>query len=231
MSAFKLVVFDYDGTLFDTRPAIVHCLQRAFEDCGRAVPAREAVAGAVGAGLPLQDTLLLLNPRLRHDRIALEELVVTYRRLYRDEAAPLLRPFPGAMDTLRQLHEGGVKCAVVSNKGIDAVRRSLDESGLSAFIDLVLAEQPGVPNKPDPAVVSQLILPHFPQLPRTQMLIVGDTETDILFARRASLACCWASYGYGDAQRCRTLAPVYEIGSITELLALVVETAPCTALG
>lgn len=125
LSAFRLIVFDYDGTLFDTRPAIVHCLRRAFEDCGRTIPALEAAPDVVGAGLTLQDTLLVLDPRLHHDRAALQELVVTYRRLYRDEAVPLLRPFPGTADTLRHLHKAGIKSAVVSNKGIDAVRRSL----------------------------------------------------------------------------------------------------------
>lgn len=100
---------------------------------------------------------------------------------------------------------------------------------MSAFVELVVAEQPGVPNKPDPGVVSQVILPHFPELGRTQMLMVGDTETDILFARRASLACCWASYGYGNVQRCRLLAPAFEIASITELAALLAEVPPNTA--
>ena len=43
MSTFKAIVFDYDGTLFDTRPAIVHCIQRAFEQQRRPIPAREPV--------------------------------------------------------------------------------------------------------------------------------------------------------------------------------------------
>jgi phosphoglycolate phosphatase len=119
---------------------------------------------------------------------------------------------------------------VVSNKGDDAVRRSLDESALGALVDLVIAERPGVPNKPDPAIVSEFILPHFPLLRRGQILMVGDTETDILFARKASIASCWASYGYGNGQRCRMLAPAYEIFSISELAALVLDAASYAAL-
>jgi len=34
MKGFDAIVFDYDGTLFDTRPAIIHCVQRPFEECG-----------------------------------------------------------------------------------------------------------------------------------------------------------------------------------------------------
>jgi len=221
LSNFKAVVFDYDGTLFDTRPAIINCLRRAFEECGRTVPALDAVADAVTTGLTLPETVLALDPRLRNDRTALNELVVTYRKLYGDEGRQWLRPFPGAAQALRRLHRSGAKCIVVSNKGIEAIRRSLDEAGLSQFIDLALGDAPGMPNKPDPAIVTAVILPRYSQLQRHQILMVGDTEVDILFARRAGIPCCWASYGYGQTDRCRKLAPDHEIAAISELPALV----------
>jgi phosphoglycolate phosphatase len=50
-----------------------------------------------------------------------------------------------------------------------------------------------------------------------RMLMVGDTETDIVFAKASGIACCWASYGYGDMGRCRALAPQYEIAGIADL--------------
>jgi len=51
--------------------------------------------------------------------------------------------------------------------------------------------------------------------------VVGDTEIDILLARRTGIPCCWASYGYGETERCRALKPEYEISSIEQLPALV----------
>jgi phosphoglycolate phosphatase len=54
-----------------------------------------------------------------------------------------------------------------------------------------------------------------------QILMVGDTELDILFAKKSGMSCCWVSYGYGDAQRCRALKPEHEIASIAELPMLV----------
>ena len=70
MSEFKVVIFDYDGTLFDTRPAIVHCIERAFAACGRPIPALKAVAGTVNTGLPLQETFFVLDENLRTERAA-----------------------------------------------------------------------------------------------------------------------------------------------------------------
>lgn len=221
MSGYKVIVFDYDGTLFDTRPAIVHCIQRAFTECGRSIPALEAVAGTVRTGLPLQETFFALDKNLRVERAALNEIVGTYRKIYLDEGATLAEPFAGVGDALRDIDATGAKCVIVSNKGIAAIRQSLDQSRLSSFVELVFGDEPGLPKKPDPAILMDHILPRYGQLQMEQMLVVGDTEVDILFAKRTGISCCWASYGYGETERCRKLAPEHEISSIAELPALV----------
>ena len=221
MSGFKVVVFDYDGTLFDTRPAIVHCIQRAFAACGRPIPTLEAIAGTVRTGLPLQETFFILDKNLSTERAALNEIVGTYRKIYLDEGAPLAKPFVGVRDALQDIHAHGIKCVVVSNKGIAAIRQSLDQSQLSSFADFVFGDEPGLPKKPDPAILLDHILPRYAQLQRGEMLMVGDTEIDIILAKRAGIACCWASYGYGETERCRTLKPEHEISGIEELPALV----------
>ena len=221
MSGFKVVIFDYDGTLFDTRPAIVHCIQRAFAACGRPIPALEAIAGTVRTGLPLQETFFVLDKNLRTERAALNEIVGTYRKIYLDEGAPLAKPFVGVREALQDIHARGTKCVIVSNKGIAAIRQSLDQSQLGSFVDLVFGDEPGLPKKPDQAIVMDHILPRYAPLQCEQILVVGDTEIDILLAKRAGIACCWASYGYGKTERCRQLAPEHEISSIEQLPALV----------
>jgi phosphoglycolate phosphatase len=221
MSGFKVVVFDYDGTLFDTRPAIVHCIQRAFAACGRPIPALEAIAGTVRTGLPLQETFFVFDKNLRAERAALNEIVKTYRKIYLDEGAPLTKPFVGVRNALQDIHAGGTKCVVVSNKGIAAVRQSLDQSQLNSFVDFVFGDEPGLPKKPDPAILVDHILPRYAPLRREQILVVGDTEIDILLAKRAGISCCWASYGYGETERCRQLAPEHQISGIEQLAALV----------
>jgi phosphoglycolate phosphatase len=89
------------------------------------------------------------------------------------------------------------------------------------FIDLVLGEAPEVPLKPDPALLNDRIVPKFPQIAKTRMLMIGDTEVDIKFAHSSEIACCWAAYGFGDRQRCTTLSPKYTIETIVELGTIV----------
>jgi phosphoglycolate phosphatase len=221
MSRFRVVVLDYDGTLFDTRPAIVHCIARAFTTRGRAVPASGVIAATVGTGITLPETLIVLDQRLRDDRIARDELVDLYRTLYLAEAAAFVKPYAGVSDALQRLHASAIQCLIVSNKGVAAIRQSLDANGFSPFIDGVFGDQPGVPNKPDPALMTELILPRCAPVTPAQIVVVGDTETDIAFAKAAGVGSCWVSHGYGDKECCMKLAPDHVIGAITELPHLV----------
>jgi phosphoglycolate phosphatase len=221
MSEIEVIVFDYDGTLFDTRPAILHCIQRALAACGRPIPALEIVANTVKTGLPLQETFVVLDAGLHTDRIALNNLIGIYRELYLDESTPLLKPFAGVGKVLQRTQGAGTKNAVVSNKGIAAIRQSLDQWGLTSLVDWVFADELGLPKKPDPAIMIDHILPRYAPLQKAQILMVGDTEADILFAKNAGIACCWASYGYGEIERCRALSPEHEISDIAELPAIV----------
>jgi len=221
MSAIAAIIFDYDGTLFDTRPAIIHCIERTFALSGRPIPPMAAILRTVASGITLQDTFLHLDQALQQDPAALQDRVKIYRTIYQDEEAALLKPFSGAAEVLRELHTGGTTCIVVSNKGGAAIRRSLEGAALNPFVDLVLADEAGLPKKPDPALITDHVLPRYSGLQSRQILMVGDTATDILFARASGMPCCWASYGYGDVERCRALDPEHEISSIEELPALL----------
>ena len=221
MSAIAAIIFDYDGTLFDTRPAIIRCIERTFALSGRPIPPMAAILRTVASGITLQDTFLHLDQALQQDPAALQDRVKIYRTIYQDEEAALLKPFSGAAEVLRELHTGGTTCIVVSNKGGAAIRRAVEGAALNPFVDLVLADEAGLPKKPDPALITDHVLPRYSGLQSRQILMVGDTATDILFARASGMPCCWASYGYGDVERCRALDPEHEISSIEELPALL----------
>ena len=218
---FDLLIFDFDGTLCDTRVAIGHCLERALAEHGRSIPPPGQTASIVSKGLSLPETIILLDPGLRAQSGAVTETVSTYRSFYRSEGDAFVTMVPGANIALRDIHAQGVKCIVVSNKGVDAIHQSLERFELSPFIDLVFGEEPGVPFKPDPALLTDRIAPKFSQIIKQRMLMVGDTEADIQFAHAGGIACCWATYGFGDPRRCTALSPEYHIDSIGDFPAFV----------
>jgi phosphoglycolate phosphatase len=218
---FDLLIFDFDGTLCDTRFAIAHCLERALSKYGRPIPPPEHTASIVSKGLSLPETIVSLDPGLRAQSDAIAEMVSAYRSFYRSEGDPLITMFPGADIVLQTMHARGIKCIVVSNKGAEAIHRSLDRYKFAPFIDVVFGEQPGIPFKPDPALLTDCIVPKFPEIAKTRMLMIGDTEVDIRFAHASGIPCCWAAYGFGDRQRCTALSPEYLIETIGELPEIV----------
>jgi phosphoglycolate phosphatase len=152
---------------------------------------------------------------------ALEDLVDAYRRCYRSEGERLIDAFPGAETALRQLRRLGISCVVVSNKGIEAVEHALERHSLRSLVGAVFADRPGAPQKPAPSLLTLCIQPNFPGIASDRMLMVGDTEIDIEFAKNSGIACCWAAYGFGDRRRCLALGPDYLIEDIAELPALL----------
>ena len=220
-TVFDVAILDYDGTLSDTRLAIAHCLQRAFAEHGRPIAMSERTMRVINKGLPLKATCVLLDPDLVGQNAVVDDLIDTYRAVYKLEGESLIKTFPGAKKVLQDVRARGVRCIIVSNKGADAVNRSLGRCGLAEFVDMVLADQPGMPHKPDRALLTEHIEPKFPDITRDRMLMVGDTEVDIAFAKNAGLECCWAAYGFGDRRRCLALGPEYSIESIDELPLLI----------
>ncbi|MEG4347665.1 HAD hydrolase-like protein [Microcoleus sp. A003_D6] len=75
--------------------------------------------------------------------------------------------------------------------------------------------------KPNPNVFHSIIKPLFPELDNSQILMVGDTAIDLLFAKNAGIDVCWAACGYGDRAQCLALEPTFAIGDISELAAIV----------
>ncbi|MFN9848369.1 MAG: HAD family hydrolase [Alphaproteobacteria bacterium] len=221
--AFQFVVLDFDGTLADTRPAIIAALAATFSDSNGVKPNHDALHAAVGRGLPLDATLKHVAAALGLpcDDPETARLVDVYRTQYPDHAVSASRPFAGFDPVLRQLKASQTAVAVVSNKGEAAIKTFLDHHGLADLVDFVLGDAPRRPRKPDAALLLNHVLPRAGRPPLDQVLVVGDTDVDLEFARNSGVASCWARFGYGDATACAALSPDFTIDKPAELTALL----------
>ncbi|UOQ51416.1 HAD family hydrolase [Hymenobacter cellulosivorans] len=219
---YSLFLFDYDGTLCDTRQAILHGFERTFEHYQVPQPAPETVYSMIGRGLVLGQMLHELRPEL--SAAELEEWVITYRRIYAREAEPLVTPFPGAYDLFAQLTARGVLIGVLSNKGAAVLEASLAQQGLLPFVALVIGDgtmpEKQLAKKPDPMVFHEVVLPRFPEVPTDRILMVGDTTADLQFARNSRIDSCWVTFGFGDDDQCRALHPTHTVSHLLEIPAL-----------
>ncbi|OUJ71990.1 HAD family hydrolase [Hymenobacter crusticola] len=217
--AYSLLLFDYDGTLCDSRQAIRYSLQQFFQTYNLPAPPEADVQRTIELGLSAPVTLQVLQPTATPEQIT--EWVPLYRGIYAEQGEPLVQPFPGAYEVVAQAAAQGLMPVVISNKGSRVLEASLARFELLPFFSLLIGDgsfpDKQLALKPSPMIFQQIIQPHFPAVPLEEILMIGDTEADLLFARNCGIDACWASYGMGDAEACRALEPRYELGALADL--------------
>lgn len=219
MNNYKLIILDFDGTLCATHQAILFCIKKTYETLGKTVPAHDFIDTTIRAGLGMESTLKTLSPK--SSAAELQKLLDSYEAIYLKEGEQKSAPFPNAKEVLTKLYDAGFILTVVSNKAIAAVNAALERFALKPYISMVVGDTKTLRKKPDPMAYTDFIKVKFSLINPREILMVGDTPVDILFAQNIGADSCWAEYGYGDAISCLTLKPTYTIKHLTEILTIL----------
>ena len=211
---YQLAIFDFDGTLVSSLQAITECMGAALMAFGYQAPSREEVRAT--AGLTLEESVSILTKR-KVPAAQLAEIVTLYRDEHETKGVASVRLFDGAAKLLEQQPALGIKSVLVSNKGRKGLNQILERLKIWAFFDLTLSAEDIDCSKPDPKLFTRYIAPQFADIPKAATVVIGDSETDIQFAKAAGLASGWVRYGYGDAKKCQELKPDHEVGDCNEL--------------
>lgn len=210
------IIFDFDGTLASSLEGIWACMRETLAHYNFAEPTVQQVRATIG--LTLEESMDRLTEGCCKPLTA--EMVKHYRALHTTKAAPLTHLFDGAIPTLAELRARNIFTILVSNKGRAGLHQLITQLEIANFIDIILSAEDVTFRKPDARLYTEHIAPLL-SAPNSQTLVVGDTEIDILFAKNANLLSCWATYGYGDEQRCKALSPDFELQGLTDLPALI----------
>lgn len=209
---YNLYVFDLDGTLVDSKLDIARALQKALGDAGFPQPGLEDVTKAIGKGARkallklagLNDSEL--NPLL------LENFAATYEQMCCDNSSV----YPDAEELLRRLKARGAKLAVATMKFRTPTHSILIHHGLFGLFDAVLCFDDLEKRKPDPD--SFFMLQRRFDVPLEQILMVGDSMTDMEYAKAAGVDACAVMHGYGVLEDIRAARPRYMISGFAEML-------------
>ena len=184
---FDLIVFDWDGTLFDSTTLIARCIQAACADLGVPVPSDEQASYVIGLGLI--DALKLAAPDLPRERY--QELGARYRHHYFAKQHEIVL-FEGTVPMLQALkarhHWLGVATGK-SRRGLDEALHNVQLAGL--FDATRTADETA--SKPDPRMLLELMREFGVDAGRT--LMIGDTTHDLQLAANAGAAAIAVSYG------------------------------------
>lgn len=206
---FDLVVFDWDGTLFDSTALIVRCIQAACRDIGVPVPSEQQAAYVIGLGL--HDALQHAVPGLPRERYP--ELGQRYRHHYFASQDALVL-FPGTLDMLHALKARNHWLAVATGKsrrGLDEALQTVQLKGL--FDGTRTADETA--GKPNPLMLQQLMREFGTEPGRT--LMIGDTTHDLQMAVNAGSASVGVSFGAHDHAMFAEFAPLHVAHSTAEL--------------
>lgn len=206
---FDLVVFDWDGTLFDSTRIITRCIQQAVLDVGGRMPTEQAAAYVIGLGL--MQALAHAAPDVPRERYA--ELGARYRHHYIAHQNDLSL-FDGVLPMLDELKARRHRLAVATGKS----RRGLDEALATVQLkDMFDGSRTAdeTAGKPDPLMLQEL-MGEFGTAPE-RTLMVGDTTHDLQMAVNAGCASLGVSYGAHAPAQFDALGPVFVAHSVREL--------------
>ena len=184
---FDLIVFDWDGTLFDSTALIVRCIQNACRDLSVAVPSDTAAAYVIGLGL--HDALRHAVPDLPTERYA--DLGLRFRHHY-IASQHELSMFPGTLDMLQALKARHHWLAVATGKGRRGLDDALAHAQLKGLFDGTRTADETA-SKPDPQMLNELMREFGAEPQRT--LMIGDTTHDLQLALNAGTPRVAVSYG------------------------------------
>jgi phosphoglycolate phosphatase len=210
MTAYRLLVFDWDGTLMDSVARIVSSMQAAFRELGLTVPGAAAVRNVIGLGL--SEAIAVLLPSVEEE--LLWRVASHYRQHFLDTDATPTSLFPGVEDALRHLRSSGYLLGVATGKGREGLNRALAETGLPPYFQATRCADE-TRSKPHPQMLFELMAELAVAAEHT--LMIGDSEYDMAMAANAGVDALAVCYGVHDANRLNQHKPLACLESIGEL--------------
>lgn len=195
----RLLIFDLDGTLIDSRLDLVHSVNAMLRHFGRPELPEELIASYVGDGAPMLIRRALGDPRDEGFVKEALEYFLAYYKVHKLDHTHVYDGIPEALTAIRK-NGGTRKMAVLSNKPVNPSRAIVEALGLKDFFVHVYGGNSFATKKPDPHGALTL-LKETRTLP-DQAVMVGDSSIDVITGRNAGLWTCGVTYGFAPHTLC-----------------------------
>jgi len=206
---YDLIVWDWDGTIMDSTPTIVNCIQQACRDLGFKEPDDSLASSVIGLGI--QDSLRRAVPWI--EPVHFPKLTDRFRFHYlaKDHELHL---FEGIRELLEDLRNEGYLLGVATGKSRVGLDRSLEFHQLGhVFHETRTADESF--SKPHPGML--LELSDVMQVPTRRMLMIGDTTHDLDMASNAGVDAIAVTYGAHPPDTLREAKSLAHVDNVLQL--------------
>ena len=208
-----LIIFDFDGTLGNTRRNIVTTMQMTIKELNLPSCSEDECSSTIG--LPLAGCFRTLFPDIQEELIL--RCAETYRRFF-NENLKTIHPeaFPGVVETLSVLHQKGFTLTIASSRSRNSLIELTRNMGIANYISYILGADDVKEAKPKPEpVLNTLKAMNFTP---SQTLVVGDMAVDILMGANAGTKTCGVTWGNGTKEELENAGASFIIDKIEDLI-------------
>lgn len=208
---YELIIFDWDGTLMNSVPKIVACMQAAALDAEWGALSAEAVEDIIGLGLP--EAIAQLCPGIKPRQA--EQLRVRYAHHFVHADTTPMAFFEGVDTQIARLRQRDQqRLAVATGKSRRGLDRVFTQTGSGAWFDASRTADE-TRSKPHPQMLSELL--EALSVPVGRAVMVGDTEYDLEMARAIGMDRVAVTYGVHTQARLAACKPRFIAHQVDEL--------------
>ena len=180
----EYVIWDFDGTLFDTYPLIASTILEIMKTTYNIELNKTKVKDWCQISLDF-----CFNELSSNYKINKEELKNLFSQKYAIQEDSKQPPFSGTEEILKYIKNNGGKNFIISHRGTKSLNRLLRYYKMESLFDEIITGDHNFPNKPDPTSFLFLINKH--DIPLDQIISIGDRDIDIQAAKSINIKSCY----------------------------------------
>ena len=208
----KLIVYDLDGTLVNTRRDIAEAANHMRRRMGLGALSEKEIAGYVGLGVQR----LVENCLGTADPSRVKEGMDLYRTHYAEHLLDNTALYPGVQEVLDYFRPR--RQAVITNKPSPYSQKILESLGVAPYFSEIIAGDSGYPKKPDPDSLMALMIREG--VKGYDTVLVGDSPVDVETGSRAGVCTVAVTQGFSERGDLEQSKPDHLIGDFRDLLSL-----------